>query len=395
MSRSAALRCVAGIERACSRAGTADDLLELVEGELRKAIPNDGSMLFAVDPVTLLATAPSRFTGLDDGYCSTFWHHEFHDQDTGLYRDLARDPVPASALRLATDGSPKRSARFREFVTPQGYADELRAVFRVGGRVWAMAGFYREPGRPEFSADDVALVTAVSSTVAGALRVRAITVPGATPSCCPGPVPVVPAAAASEPGLVHAPGLLLFDGGNALVSANDEAAAWLGQVYGCAASWLDVLADTTGGDLSVAMPVIPLLARARAVAAGYEPGPARLRLRDRSGRWLVMHASCLRGGPAGGETVAVVVEPAKSAEVAPIVIEAYGLSGREREVVGAVARGLSTPEMAAEMFLSPHTVRDYVKTVFEKVGVGSRGELVAKLFAEHYADPLHATAVHA
>lgn len=35
-----------------------------------------------------------------------------------------------------------------------------------------------------------------------------------------------------------------------------------------------------------------------------------------------------------------------------------------------------------------HTVRDYVKAIFAKVGVSSRGELVAKLFAEHYA-PLH------
>jgi hypothetical protein len=36
-----------------------------------------------------------------------------------------------------------------------------------------------------------------------------------------------------------------------------------------------------------------------------------------------------------------------------------------------------------------------VKTVFEKVGVSSRNELVARLFSEHYADPLHATMTHA
>jgi hypothetical protein len=33
-------------------------------------------------------------------------------------------------------------------------------------------------------------------------------------------------------------------------------------------------------------------------------------------------------------------------------------------------------------------VRDYVKAMFEKVRVSSRGELVAKLFADHYA-PVH------
>jgi hypothetical protein len=32
--------------------------------------------------------------------------------------------------------------------------------------------------------------------------------------------------------------------------------------------------------------------------------------------------------------------------------------------------------------------------VFEKVGVSSRGELIAKLFAEHYSEAMHATAVH-
>lgn len=41
-----------------------------------------------------------------------------------------------------------------------------------------------------------------------------------------------------------------------------------------------------------------------------------------------------------------------------------------------------------------HTVPDYIKAVFEKVGVSSRGELVAKLFADHYADPFHDTLIH-
>ena len=50
--------------------------------------------------------------------------------------------------------------------------------------------------------------------------------------------------------------------------------------------------------------------------------------------------------------------------------------------------------MAAELFLSAHTVRDYIKSVFEKVGVNSRAELVAKLFADHYSEPMHEAAIH-
>ena len=114
------------------------------------------------------------------------------------------------------------------------------------------------------------------------------------------------------------------------------------------------------------------------------------------GRWLVLHASPLTGpGQPDGGSVAVVIEAAKSAEVAPIIIEAYSLTARERDVLGAIARGGSTAEIAAELFLSPHTVRDYVKTVFEKFGVSSRSELVARLFGEHYSDRFHDTMVHA
>ena len=114
----------------------------------------------------------------------------------------------------------------------------------------------------------------------------------------------------------------------------------------------------------------------------------------RRGCWLVLHASALNGPTNGSGAVAVIVEAAKSAEVAPIVIEVYSLTPRERDVLGALARGESTAEMAAGLFLSPHTVRDYLKAVFETFGVSTRGELVARLFGEHYADPLHETMAH-
>jgi hypothetical protein len=49
-------------------------------------------------------------------------------------------------------------------------------------------------------------------------------------------------------------------------------------------------------------------------------------------------------------------------------------------------------EIATALRLSPHTVRDHVKAIFHKVEVSSRGELVAKLFAEH-VEPEHAPQV--
>jgi DNA-binding CsgD family transcriptional regulator len=374
---SPAARAAARVGRACARAESADDLLRLAGAAIRQAVPYDAALWFGVDPATLLVTAPSRAEGhLDHGYCAPFWHSEFHDHDAAQFRDLARDPVPAATLRGATGGHPARSRRYREWLVPQGLDDELRAVFRSSGNTWGMVGFYRERGQAPFTPDDVAVLSAVSGTLGTALRVRAAT--GST----------------AWPAAANAPGLLFFDAEDVLVSANAEAAEWLATAYGPGRDWVGVFADPDHTDILLPMPTFPLLVRARAVAAGHERGPARLRLRDRNGRWLVLHASCMPGTPAGDGAVVVVVEPAKSAEIAPIVIEAYGLTAREREVVRATAQGLSAPEAAAQLHLSPHTVRDYLKSVFEKVGVSSRGELVAKLFAEHYADPMHAAMVY-
>ena len=54
----------------------------------------------------------------------------------------------------------------------------------------------------------------------------------------------------------------------------------------------------------------------------------------------------------------------------------------------ALARGLTTNEIAAELFLSRYTVQDHLKAVYEKAGVSSRAGLVAKMFADHYHDGL-------
>ena len=104
-------------------------------------------------------------------------------------------------------------------------------------------------------------------------------------------------------------------------------------------------------------------------------------MRTQAGVWLTMHGSMLEGT----DQLALIVEPAKANDVAPLIVEAYGFSQRELEVTRLIASGLGTSQIAKRLFLSPHTVRDHVKAVFEKVGVSSRGELVAKVFAEHYA----------
>jgi pimeloyl-ACP methyl ester carboxylesterase/DNA-binding CsgD family transcriptional regulator len=54
------------------------------------------------------------------------------------------------------------------------------------------------------------------------------------------------------------------------------------------------------------------------------------------------------------------------------------LSGREREVLALVAKGLSDPEIAEQLVLSQHTVHRHVANIRTKLGRGSRTAAVAE-----------------
>ncbi len=56
-----------------------------------------------------------------------------------------------------------------------------------------------------------------------------------------------------------------------------------------------------------------------------------------------------------------------------------GLTQREREVALLVLRGGSTQAIAAELYLSAHTVKAHLKSIFDKTGVRSRRDLVARI----------------
>jgi DNA-binding CsgD family transcriptional regulator len=352
-------RLQAAVIDACRADVDSGELLAELSRRMQQVVPFDSCLWFGADPDTLLASWPTRVENIEAGHCATYWGREFTVEDAILYRDLARSPQAAATLHCVTGGHPARSARWREFLAPQGYDDELRAAARAGSATWGFISLIRAKGRPSFSPQDTALVASVSHAVGEALRSRWLR------EMSPGPAPV-------------APGLLMVDRTGAVVSLNDEAQAWL-----------EHLPDATSPDgLTHSTGVWNVVAKAWATANGNEPGTARVRLRSRSGQWLILHASTLKGASATAELTAVMIEPAQAGEIAPIIVRAYALTPRELDITQALARGLTTSEIAATLFLSAHTVRDHIKSIFEKVSVNSRGELVAQLFAEHYA-PAH------
>ena len=58
----------------------------------------------------------------------------------------------------------------------------------------------------------------------------------------------------------------------------------------------------------------------------------------------------------------------------------YGLTARELEVLRLVAAGKSNHAIAAELFVSDHTIRRHLQNIFRKVGVSSRAAATAFAF---------------
>jgi DNA-binding CsgD family transcriptional regulator len=113
------------------------------------------------------------------------------------------------------------------------------------------------------------------------------------------------------------------------------------------------------------------------------PGEVALaRVLSREGRWVVLHGAALVAD--GARRVAVIVEPAHPARISPLLMAAYQLTEREQDVTRLVLRGDSTAQIADRLCVSPHTVQQHLKSVFEKTGVRSRRELVGTVFFAHY-----------
>ena len=75
----------------------------------------------------------------------------------------------------------------------------------------------------------------------------------------------------------------------------------------------------------------------------------------------------------------MVIEPARGAVILPLLAAAYGLTGREREVIRCVLNWLSTRRISTRLQITPYTVQDHLKAIFTKLGVTSRGELAHHL----------------
>lgn len=350
------------LARLVHRGGELAELTRSAGRVLGRVVPFDGICMLTLDPATLLPTGEVVENGLPPAATARMSEIELCTDDVNSFRALARSGCTAASLREATRGDLDRSLRHRELRRPNGFGDELRAVLADGTGTWGALTLLRGDDGAPFTAADVGLLRSVAGGLADGVR-RAILHRASR--------------ARSDEEETDAPGIVLLAGDNALTAADAAGERWLDELAGA-------------GTAAALPPVVSAVAnRARAIsAAGGGPTgvPARARVRTASGTWLMVRGSALVDDRTA--RIAVTFDPIRPHELAPLIADAYGLTGRERAVTQLVARGLSTDAIARRLYVSPWTVQDHLKSIFEKAGVSTRGELIARLFFEHYAPRL-------
>lgn len=347
-----------GRERIGALAGRAMDLAtfwhECTEA-LTPAVPHYLSPCwFTVDPTSLLVTSHFQ-EGLEE-IPHEWLAQEYYADDFNKMADVARSERGVATLHEATDGDPSRSARYREIMAPYGGEQELLAGLRTApGEVWGVLGLYREVGTPLFDVSELDFVRAIVPDLAAGAR-RALLFGEAT-----------------DPDGPSGPGLLVITDTWEVESMTAGVEEWLGELPD---------GDWEAGRLPSVVAAVAGQAL-RITDADDVPGEVSFaRVMTRTGRWIVLHGAALVTD--GRRRAAVIIEPAHPARLMPLLMAAYQLTEREQAVTRLVLQGESTTDIAASLFISPHTVQQHLKSVFAKTGVRSRRDLIGKIFFAHY-----------
>jgi DNA-binding CsgD family transcriptional regulator len=320
---------------------------------LEAAVPHyDKPCWYTLDPASLLITSHYH-EGLPE-YPLKMLRHEYYGDDVNQISKVVRSEAGVSTLHEATGGDPSSSPSWHMNMA-MGGDQEMIAALRTGGAVWGAVGLYRAPGERMFDSEEKTFLRAIGPDLATGARTGLLV----------GEV--------RDPQWPDSPGLVVLSEDGEVESTTPGVERWL--------------SDLPDGDLDAGrLPsaVHAVAGRALRTAESHDdPGEVALaRVLSRSGTWVVLHGTSLVAS--GSRRAAVIVEPAHPVRITPLLMSAYRLTEREQEVTRLVLRGHSTAEIAERLSVSPHTVQEHLKKIFEKTGVRSRRELVGKVFFAHY-----------
>ena len=273
---------------------------------------------------------------------------------------LARRANPAASLSAETGGDLALSGRWDEVMRPAGLGDIAAVACRDALGCWGWIEVYRDGADRPFEAGDLELLASVGPSLGSALR-RGLMVASKHDALAPSP-----------------PGVIVLNPDLSLVSSTAGARAWIDALPAAAlfAGWAMLPAQVYPvATLSRSRnAVTATLSRSRNAVIG-----AHALERAVDGRWVMIEAARLEGDDDG--QIAVTLRGAAPTETFELFCRAYAFTKRERDVAAAVVAGLDTRALTERLFISRHTVQDHLKSIFKKIGIHSRRQLLARFNA--------------
>ena len=354
-------RTFSEVKRLCCAGLDGPALLGEVIERLRGVVPFEAYCASTKDPASGFIThaLSEEMGGADDIFWSLerlyFEHHQSVRRMVDIHQSVA-------LLSETTGGDLERSTRYAEYLRPLGLAYEMRGAFTSGGYLWGSMDLIRESGSPNFKPREANLLRHIAPHLGNGLKMAALRMQ-----------------THGEEGGTDVPGVLTLDYRGRVIQHTPAAERWLRDLEDLGPGWR----EWEGLPRALRTVVLSLRRALSPERARDEQSVPSLRARARSGRWLTLYGSLSEATPERRVETVIIIEPTKPEELLPFSMTAYGLSPREEELVKLVVRGLSTRRISRTLFISEHTVQNHLRSVFEKVGVRSRGELVKRLFFDN------------
>jgi DNA-binding CsgD family transcriptional regulator len=322
--------------RICDAAGEVRTLrLDLLEA-IRRVVGFDAYAWLVTDPETSVGCAP-----LADVPCLAQLPQLIRLKYLTTINRWTTLPGNVALLAEATGGDLSRSPLWRDLLRHYAVSDIASSVHRDRFGCWGFLDLWRAGPAGRFGEAEASFLDAIARPVAVALR-RSLArtfMGGARHEPVP-PGPVV----------------LLLSGDLEVRAQTPETQRYLRMLVPPAPDQPPVPA----GAYNVAAQLL-------ATEAGVDRNPPLARVHLSHGRWLTLRAGRIGStGPPEERDIAVSIEETSPTE-------------REAELLRQLAAGGDTRDLAREMFVSEHTVQDYLKSIFTKTSVRSRGALLSRV----------------
>lgn len=309
---------------------------------IKKSICYEAGCFTTVDSLTLLSTGAFTDARIEKIHPLLF-ENEYLQKDFNRFENLIKLPVPVGVLSHSTNGNLALSTRSKEILQPAGFSDELRAAVMYKGKCCGFLTLFRSNKQQMFTQKDMDEIISLLQPISIKLY-----------DFFAAPLP---------PGNTA-------DWDKSVILLNEDMQITAANKGG--QSLLDFLRKLEQIDSTI----LPRPVRAvctKAKANDLVQTEAKICIHPSAGEFFTIHATLMQSQD---QHFAVTCQKTAPQEILHNTASLYRLSDREKQLVNYIFLGNTTKEIAAALYISPHTVQDHLKSIFTKTNSTTRGELV-------------------